>query len=193
MRFRLLTRALAATAAALALTACGGSDGRNSSQPGSGQNHNQADVAFLQGMIPHHDQAIEMSQLADGRTESDQLQELAKEIEGAQGPEIETMTGRLEDFGASVPSREGMGHGSMGGGMQGMMSPEQMQRLKQLSGREFDQTFLQMMIEHHRGAVTMSENVLREGQNPDVKDLARQIIETQQAEISEMSAMLPQG
>ncbi len=184
MRFRVLTRALAAAAVALALTACGGGE----------QDYNQADVTFLQGMIPHHGQAIEMSQLAEGRAESEQLLELAGEIEAAQGPEIETMTGLLEEFGADVPSTDmgGMEQGSMGG-MQGMMSPQQMQRLEQLSGREFDQAFLQMMIEHHQGAITSSESVQQDGQNAEVEDLAGQIIKTQEAEIEEMSAMLPQG
>ncbi|MPZ67155.1 MAG: DUF305 domain-containing protein [Pseudonocardiaceae bacterium] len=190
-RQQYLARALAAAAAALALTACGGGDG---AQSGGEQDHNQADVTFLQGMIPHHDQAIEMSQLAEDRTDSEQLLELASEIEGAQGPEIETMTSLLEEFGADVPSTGmgGMDHSSMGG-MQGMMSPQQMEGLEQLSGREFDQAFLQMMIEHHQGAITSSETVLQEGQNPAVDDLAGQIIEAQQAEIEEMSAMLPQG
>ncbi len=194
MRFRVLVRALAVTAAALALAGCAG-EATDGSQPESGQNHNQADVVFLQGMIPHHEQAIEMSQLAEERAGSEQLLELAGNIEAAQGPEIERMTGLLEDFGVDTPSTgmDGMDHGSMGGDMQGMMSPEQMQRLEQLSGREFDRMFLQMMIEHHRGAITTSETVLQEGQNPDVKELARQIIEVQEAEIAEMSAMLPQG
>lgn len=197
MRFGLLIRTLAAAAAALALTACGddaGSGTATGAQPDGGQNHNQSDVTFLHDMIPHHAQAIEMTRLIEGRVESEQVRELAGEIEAAQGPEIERMKGLLQDFGADVPSAGmgGMDHGSMGS-MQGMMSPAQMQRLEQLSGPEFDTMFLQMMIEHHQGAVTMSDTVLESGQNPEVQELARQIIEVQEAEIATMSALLQQS
>lgn len=191
-----LLRALAATATALALTACGGGTGTETAtgpQQG-GQQHNRADVTFLRGMIPHHAQAIEMSQLAADRAGSDQVRELARDIEAAQGPEIETMQAMLEDFGADIPMDD-RDHGSMHGmhGMHGMQSPEQMHRLGQLSGRQFDTAFLQMMIDHHQGAITMSETVLADGKYPDVKELARRIIEVQQAEIATMSALLQQG
>lgn len=206
MRLTMLTRALAATAIALALTACGGTPTETATRPQQGgqtttdpqqggQQHNQADVTFLQGMIPHHAQAIVMTQLAAQRAESEQVLQLAQDIEAAQGPEIEAMKALLVDFGAEMPMAD-MNHGSMGGDMhrmQGMLSPEQMHRLGQLSGPEFDTAFLEMMIEHHQGAVTMSETVLAEGKHPDVKELARQIIEVQQREIATMTALLEQG
>ncbi|MCA1670732.1 MAG: DUF305 domain-containing protein, partial [Actinobacteria bacterium] len=122
--------------------------------------------------------------------QSSQVEDLAQRIERAQGPEIATMTQWLQQWGAEVPSttpgQGGMGHG------EGMMSPEQMNQLGHGSGAEFDRMFLQMMIQHHEGAITMARAELADGQNPAAKQLAQQIIDTQQAEIQEMQALLAQ-
>lgn len=205
-----------AVAAAVALLAgCTGSDqgmpGMNhgtppsaSQPPAEAGQHNEADVAFAQGMIPHHAQAMEMSRLAPGRAQSEQVKELARQIEAAQGPEIDTLTGWLRSWGVEVPhgGMSGMDHGSMPdegmsgmdhGGMRGMMTPEDMQQLQQTEGGEFDRVFLTMMIEHHEGAVEMARTELEQGQFPDAKKMAQQIIDTQQAEIDTMRELLHQS
>lgn len=162
--------------------------------------HNDADVAFAQGMIPHHRQAVEMAGLVAGRTENAQVVDLAARIGAAQQPEIDTMVGWLQEWGAEVPAEgsgmSGMDHGggmgSMGamGAMDGMMTPEQMQQLQSASGPAFDRMFLEMMVEHHRGAVEMAQTELDEGADPEAQALAQQIIDTQQAEIDTMQQQL---
>ncbi|WP_323844909.1 DUF305 domain-containing protein [Allosaccharopolyspora coralli] len=156
-------------------------------------------MAFAQGMVPHHTQAIEMSQLAPERAQSEQVKDLARQIEAAQGPEIDMLTGWLQRWGAPAPQSEmpGMDHGSMPGmeheGMQGMMAPEDMQKLRQAKGAEFDRMFLTMMIEHHEGAVGMAQTELAQGQFPEAQRMAEQIISSQQAEITTMQDLLKQG
>jgi len=173
-----------------------------SSSASASQAHNQADITFLQAMIPHHIQAVEMSKLAAQRASSPQVKDLAAGIEAAQQPEIDQMNGMLEAWNASTPatngpSMTGMNHGNMGGtgqmehgSMPGMMSDQQMQQLNQVSGPEFDRMFLQMMIQHHEGAVAMSKTELTDGQNPEAKALAQSIIAAQQREITEMQTLL---
>lgn len=199
MRTRALTGALTAAAAALVLAGCGGGvesgPAPAPAQPGASQQHNQADMTFAQGMIPHHAQAIEMAQLAEDRAQSEEVKTLARKIADKQRPEIETMTRWLEQWGTQVPPTEmpGMDHGGMGGmggGMQGMMTPEQMQQLEQASGPAFDRMFLQMMTEHHRGAIAAAETEVRDGQYLPATQLARQIINDQQAEIQQMQELL---
>lgn len=201
MRVRALTAALAATAAALLLTGCGEDNAATTTPPGDTQSpsstqqhqdHNQADIAFAQEMIPHHAQAIEMARLAPDRAQSPQVKDLARRIEQAQGPEIETMTTWLRAWNAEIPATGASG-GDHGGGMgSGGMDP-QMSQLDQATGVEFDRLFLQMMIKHHEGAIETARTELESGQNPEATQLAQQIIDTQQAEIEEIQALLPQG
>lgn len=169
--------------------------------------HNDADVAFVQGMIPHHAQAVQMSQLAEQRATNPQVKQLATQIDQAQGPEIQQMQAMLQSWGlpaqpTAAADTSGMNHSNtsampgtdgmpgMSGGMPGMMSDQQMQQLGAATGPEFDRMFLQMMIQHHTGAIQMSQTELRDGQNPDAKALAQQIIAAQQAEITQMQALL---
>lgn len=160
--------------------------------------HNEADVAFVQGMIPHHRQAVEMAELATSRSENPEVVDLATRIGSGQQPEIDQMIGMLEEWGAEVPAEGGgmggMDQGGMGGmsGMSGMMTPEQMQGLEQASGPAFDSMFLEMMIQHHRGAVEMAQVELQKGADPEAQELAQTIIDTQQAEIAEMETLLQQ-
>jgi uncharacterized protein (DUF305 family) len=155
---------------------------------------NEADVAFAQGMIPHHRQAVAMAELAEDRAESAEVVDLAQRIKAAQDPEIEQMTGWLEEWGQEVPDE--MGHGGMSGmdgGMPGMMSEEDMAAMGDASGPAFDEMFLTMMIEHHEGAIEMAETELADGQDPEAKELAQAIIDAQQAEIEEMRGILDAG
>jgi uncharacterized protein (DUF305 family) len=191
-------------ALSLVLAACGG-EAATTPDAGSGgpagssstavsQEHNDADIAFVQGMIPHHAQAIEMAQLAEDRADSPQVEELAATIERAQDPEIGQMRGFLQAWGVKDESAGGMGHGDMGhggmGGMPGMMTEGQLQQLEQASGAAFDRMFLQLMIDHHTGAVQMARTELGDGQNPQAKALAQQIIDHQSAEIATMQQLL---
>ncbi|MEP6630672.1 MAG: DUF305 domain-containing protein [Lapillicoccus sp.] len=203
--------AAAALITAVTLTACsttnGGSD--HDAMPGmagtqgmagtpapSGATapHNQADVSFVTGMIPHHGQAVTMAELAAGRATTPDVRSLASTIKAAQAPEITTMSGWLAAWGQPVPAATG-GHDMPGmGGMDdqsGMMTDQQMQQLAGGSGSAFDRMWLQMMIAHHRGAVSMSRTELTAGQNGDVKQLAQRIIDSQSAEIATMTQLLP--
>ncbi|MDX1892027.1 DUF305 domain-containing protein [Mycolicibacterium sp. 050158] len=150
-----------------------------------------ADVMFLQMMYPHHAQAVDMAKLVPSRSQDQKVVSLAEAIEKAQAPEMTQMAGLLESFGKPAPSVDTSTHEMPGtGGMPGMMSAEQMTTLAGLSGAAFDRMWLQMMIDHHAGAIDMSTTELRDGTNPDAKKLAQSIIADQQAEIVEMRSML---
>ena len=149
--------------------------------------HAPADVAFAQGMIPHHQQAVAMSRLADTRAAAPEVKTLAARIEDEQGPEIDRMTAMLTAWGAPVPS----GDEPMAmGGMPGMMGPQEMGDLAASSGPAFDRAFLTMMVAHHTGAVQMAQTELAQGTNPQARELAEAIITAQQAEIAEMQRLL---
>ncbi|WP_329440242.1 DUF305 domain-containing protein [Streptomyces canus] len=192
------TRFAALTVSAVfALAACGGGDdsGSAASSPSvsaetSADAHNAQDVSFAQGMIPHHQQAIEMAELADGRAASTQVKDLAARVEKAQGPEISTMTGWLKSWDEKVPeSMPGMDHSGMEG-MAGMMDSADMAKLKKASGKDFDSMFLTMMVEHHEGAVEMATTEKAKGQYKAATAMAGDIVTAQNAEISEMKKLL---
>lgn len=170
--------------------------GDSASSPQGAQAHNQADITFAQGMIPHHAQAIMMSAMAAQRAGSPQVKDLAARIRAAQQPEIDQMTRFLRAWNAPVPDTNspmgGMGQmdHAAGDGMPGMMSDDQMQQLGQATGEAFDRMFLQMMITHHQGAIAMAETELKDGQNPEARALAQRIIGDQQREITEMQSLL---
>lgn len=147
---------------------------------------NDADVMFAQMMIPHHEQAIEMSEIAldPASGASAAIQDLAIRIRDAQDPEIELMKGFLTTWGAPVNPEDGMDHSSM---MEGMLTVEELDELAGLQGSEFDTRWAQAMIAHHKGAVAMAEDVLADGKNPETRKLAEEIIANQQAEIDELS------
>jgi uncharacterized protein (DUF305 family) len=144
------------------------------------------DVMFAQMMIPHHQQAVEMAEIALAKTDSSsQVRELATAIKAAQDPEIQTMTGWLQTWGAAAPT-SGMSHGGMGSGM---MSDADMEALKQAGGKAFDERWVSMMIAHHEGAIVMARQVLATTADPDVKTLADAVIKAQTDEIAKMRAM----
>ncbi|MGW3204872.1 DUF305 domain-containing protein [Streptomyces sp. NPDC001135] len=196
---RRATLAVVVATAALVLTACGGGDGDGHAAHGpsasptasAGTAHNAQDVAFAQGMIPHHQQALEMAKLADGRASSARVKDLATRIEKAQDPEIRTMTGWLTSWGEQVPMA-GMDHSGHSGtpGMSGMMSGGDMTELKKAKGADFDTKFLSMMVEHHRGAVEMAGTEKDKGAYGPAKTMADAIVTAQNAEIKEMNKLL---
>lgn len=186
--------AAAALAAGLVLTGCSTDSGSSTpatSTPSAEQtvsDHNAADVMWTQMMIPHHQQAVEMAALAEGRTDNAELLALAAQIQAAQDPEIEQMTGWLAEWG--MPTMPGGMDHSMHGDTGGMMSAEQMTALENSTGTEFDTAWLDMMIAHHQGAIDSSTQIQADGQSTQVRDLAGKIIAGQQAEIEQMNAML---
>ncbi|MDQ0930143.1 DUF305 domain-containing protein [Streptomyces turgidiscabies] len=189
--------ALTATAAlALTLTACGSDDGNsdnNSSNSGASNSssketkatgdHNAQDVTFAQGMIPHHQGALVMAKAAADKASSAEVKSLAARIEKAQAPEIETMTGWLKTWGKDVPASAES--------MPGMESMESMPGMDHAaSGKQFDKNFLTMMIEHHKGAVTMATTEKAKGEYGPATSMADDVIRTQTAEIAEMNKLL---
>jgi uncharacterized protein (DUF305 family) len=176
----------------IVLTGCSSSsEGQEASAPaGPSALYNDADVTFAQGMIPHHRQAVEMADLVEGRAQDPRVTDLAARIEAAQEPEIDTLTGWLEDWGQEVPGTGAgdgaMDHGAMDHGGAGMMTAGDLDALRGSSGAEFDRMFLEQMIEHHTGAVEMAEAEVAEGEFAEAVDMAESITATQTAEISEM-------
>jgi uncharacterized protein (DUF305 family) len=157
---------------------------------GAAADFNDADVVFAQGMIAHHEQAIEMADIAldPNIGASQEVQDLATRVKDAQDPEIELMTEWLTAWGQPVPMDTSGGHDMSS--MEGVMSVEEMDALGAAAGAEFDSMWLEMMIRHHEGAVAMAETVKASGSNADVLGLAEQIITAQKAEIEEMQALL---
>jgi uncharacterized protein (DUF305 family) len=206
-RRRTLTAAVLAGTLAITVAACSSTTDDPAAMPMDASampmSGTAADVAFAQSMIPHHQQAIEMADLAlnpDAQA-SPQVRKLATAIKGAQDPEIQQMTDWLQQWGAptAMPGAggdiSGMDHGGhdMGGmTMSGMMTSEDMAALSQASGTEFDSMWLQMMIAHHEGAVVMAEQVKAQSDNSDVTALADQVITAQKQEIDTMKQLLAQ-
>jgi uncharacterized protein (DUF305 family) len=191
---------LAALAAALFLSSCtspatdehadhnqGAATSSSATQPAA---FNDADVAFATNMIPHHQQAVEMSAMVPDRSTNPAVIKLAADISAAQGPEIETMKAFLVQWNAGESDHQG--HGDMAGGMHmdGMVEQAAMTKLESLKGPEFDTLWLQSMIGHHEGAIKMAQAELAGGANADAKTLAEQIVTGQQAEIVTMKQML---
>jgi uncharacterized protein (DUF305 family) len=187
------------------LSACGGSnkDAAPSGTSASVSISANADVVFAQSMIPHHEQAVEMADLAlaPAAGASAQVRELARQIKGAQAPEIQQMTGWLDDWGAptAMPGSDGSndlgamdhsGHDMAGMSVAGMMSAEDMRALATISGVQFDRLWLEMMIAHHEGAVSMAEQVNTTSQDPQVRALADAIVIAQNEEITTMQKLL---
>lgn len=193
----------AVAALALGLAACGSGGtesstsgthhGSGASAPAAGS-FNAADVSFAQMMIPHHQQAVSMAKLADGRASDQEIKSLAADIEKAQGPEINTMQGWLSSWGKPAsPSMDhsmpGMDHGS-DSSMPGMMTAKAMTGLKAAKGKDFDKKFTEMMIGHHEGAITMADDEQKKGRNPAAKKLAVAVVKDQRAEVARMHKIL---
>ncbi|MEU7742614.1 DUF305 domain-containing protein [Nonomuraea sp. NPDC049158] len=198
-------------AALILLTACGGTDSAStggqdmstmsssapaatsaSAQPSASDQaaatFNDADVMFAQMMIPHHQQAVEMAELAETRASDKEVKELAAKIKAAQDPEIQTMKGWLTGWGKPLPSG-GMDQG-MGHDMPGMMSAADMKKLEDAKGAAFDKQFAELMIAHHNGAIDMARTEQSQGSNPEAKELAKAIESAQQTEVEQMKKIL---
>ncbi len=202
---------LIGTGAAAALLISAGCSGGDSATEHSGhgsstsaaaeagaQDHNDADVMFAQHMIPHHQQAVEMSDVVLAKQAIDpRVTDLATEIKAAQGPEIKQMQDWLGQWGnpAMPPMATEEGHGGhdmegMSGDAMGMMSDEQMTALKNANGVEVSRLFLTGMITHHEGAIDMAQTEIDDGKFAPAVELARAIVKTQQQEIDTMKGIL---
>ena len=213
MTKKFLPLSAAALAASLALAGCStgtgpgstgtsttGAESSSTSAPASSSaaEHNAADVMFAQMMIPHHAQAVEMSEMMLAKKDiAADVTTLATKIKAAQGPEIETMTGWLTSW--NEPTQAPTGHdmsthstGGMNGmnGMNGMMSDADMKELDAAQGTEAAKLFLTQMITHHQGAIMMAKTETTGGKNPDAVGLSKAIVTAQEAEIQEMQALL---
>ena len=178
--------------------ACSSSDTSSNATPESGVEEpgdspavefNDDDVMFAQMMIPHHEQAIELSDIAldPAVGASDVVRALAEQIKGAQDPEIDQMKSLLAGWGQSMTMDSDMDHSTM---MSGMLTLEELASVSQLRGSEFDSAWLEAMIAHHEGAIEMAEDALENGSNSDIRALCEAIIAAQQAEIDEMRNLL---
>jgi uncharacterized protein (DUF305 family) len=191
-KVRWLRGALVAVIAIVALSssACGDGGAKTS----AGSEHNAQDVTFVQNMIPHHGQALTMAKLAASQAASAEVKDLASRIDAAQQPEIDKMNGWLASWGeARVDPNAPMDEHAAHRGMAGMMSDAGMSKLMAARGVEFDRMFLQMMIEHHQGAVEMASTEQQKGRSAEVRALADSIVTSQRAEASEMQKMLASG
>ncbi|MCF6387222.1 DUF305 domain-containing protein [Mycobacterium sp. MBM] len=147
--------------------------------------HTSEDVAFAQHMIPHHGQAVEMADILLAKDDVDaRVIALAEQIRAAQAPEIQQMQGWLDEWGN--PPMPGMDHGSM----EGMVAPADIEKLRAAPGPEAARLFLDQMIGHHEGAITMARSEIDGGRYAPAVDLARAIIDTQQKEIDQMRSIL---
>ena len=160
--------------------------------------HTRADVAFMQAMIPHHAQALVMTELVPERTERREIRLLAERIEASQDAEIAQMRGWLRRRGETAPAEGAGGHGGHAGhgdtaGMHGMATPAQLERLAASRGPAFDRLFLELMIRHHEGALAMTRDLLAvegAGREPELFQLISHIDADQRAEIARMRRLL---
>lgn len=198
-RITRIAAVLLAMAVALLVASCSNSapqehTGHTTDAPaitGEPAGFNSDDVAFATNMIPHHEQAVEMSALVPDRSTNQQLIALANQISAEQQPEINALRVFLVQWNENPEDSTGghQGHGAM----TGMVDEATMEKLKTLSGSEFDTLWLQSMIAHHQGAIEMAKAEVANGQNVDAKNMAQTIITAQEAEITTMNQMLAGG
>ncbi|MFH8611715.1 DUF305 domain-containing protein [Streptomyces sp. NPDC018029] len=145
---------------------------------------NTADFTYTQMMIVHHGQALRMTELAPKRAGSSRIKRLASRIGAAQRPEIDAMKGWLKKHGGPR-GHAGHDHATM----PRMAREAQLKQLRAARGKAFDQLFLKLMITHHSGAVTMASDVLSEGNNIQVEEMANDVVAQQSSEIGRMREM----
>jgi uncharacterized protein (DUF305 family) len=196
-----VTRRVAATLAALAvavfLSSCttpapdGHTGHEHTDEPvitGQPAGFNADDVAFATNMIPHHQQAVDLSAMVPERSTNADLIALAQQISAAQQPEINVMKVFLVQWNENPDTNSG--HEGHGNTMAGMVDDATMTKLKSLTGAEFDKLWLESMIGHHQGAIEMAKAEIANGDNVDAKTLAKNIVTTQEAEIGQMKQMV---
>ncbi|MEU4896874.1 DUF305 domain-containing protein [Streptomyces sp. NPDC044780] len=164
---------------------------------GDDDSPNAADRSYVRMMIEHHRQALVMTGLAADRAGSAKVKRLAERIASGQKPEIEAMLGWQKTEGGEAEGDETKGGGTAGTGghqghaaaMPGMATEAQLARLRAAKGADFDALFLKLMIAHHQGAVSMATDVLAQGNNVRVEEMAGDVIAQQSSEIRRMRQM----
>lgn len=186
----IFVRAAAALALVVTLSSC---SGHRSSEPPLGSqsgDHNAADIAFAQNMIPHHRQAVDMAAMVPSRSTNPDVRVMATHISSDQQAEILTMTGLLAAWGAPIEADHGHhgDHGAMA--MPGMIDDAALDQIRSMRGPAFDTLWITAMIDHHEGAITMAQTEIADGRNPDSIKLAELIINAQQREIAQMNNLV---
>jgi len=150
--------------------------------------HNESDIMFAQMMIPHHQQAVELADLALSPTSNarPEIIQLAQKIQGGQEPEIEQMTALLTKWNQPLDGHAAMGHGSE---MEGMLSEQELIDLASLTGSAFDSAWIAAMTFHHQGAIAMAVTAEEDGISAEIKELTAAIITAQQGEIETMQML----
>lgn len=189
-----ITAALAGAAAIFALSSCSTAtkedrSAQTSTVSATQTTHDTDDVMFAQMMIPHHQQAVELAGLVPDRSTNPAVVKLAAAVSAQQQPEIDTMRASLKQWGVN-PDEMAHGSGHAGMAMQGMVDDATMIKLEALKGSEFDALWLKSMISHHQGAIAMADVEIKDGSNPEMITLAKNIVSAQQAEIDQMNSML---
>ena len=189
--------ASALLASALVLTACGGGGNDTGSSTGGSTSAaqtaegNDADVAFLTGMKPHHEQAVEMSELVLAADPPAEVAAIAQRVKDAQSPEIEQMDEMMAALGGQVDGTAHSGGHSEGmAGHGGMMSDSDMEALEGATGTDAARLYLEGMVEHHQDAIEASDAQIADGQYEPAVELATTIKAAQEAEIAELQALL---
>jgi uncharacterized protein (DUF305 family) len=180
---RMRVTAALAVLAATVVTACG----ESASSPGR---HNAADVSFAQNMIPHHQQAVDLSAMVPSHTTNRKLIVLAEEISSDQRAEIDMLQDLLAEWGQPLAPDHGSHHEHGGMGVDGMVDAATMTELQSLTDADFDVLWLRSMIRHHRGAIAMAQPEIAQGENPRAVRMAKIIVEWQQYEIARMTSLL---
>ena len=170
---------------ALVLTACG-----NGVRGQAASDHNHTDVAFLQGMVQHHERSLRMSGEVIGRVTSPEVKDLARRCEEELTPAIATMKEWLDDW--HQPTRPQSSEHSAGHGAAhpGMLSDAAHDTLESASGPALEKLLLEGMVRHHKGAVEMAGDELESGRHPGAKKLAEDIRRTHQADMARMRQLL---
>jgi uncharacterized protein (DUF305 family) len=179
-----MTALLTAVMAAAVVSSCGESSPTPDAQS---TKHNAADVTFAQSMIPHHQQAVDMSAMVRSNTTNRDLIVFAKRISVDQQAQIDTLRELLAQWGEQL-APDHMGHGAMA--VDGMVDAATMDKLQTMTGTPFDVLWLKSMIRHHEGAVAMAMPEIAHGENPKAVKMAKIIVDWQQLEIGRMHAML---
>jgi uncharacterized protein (DUF305 family) len=187
-----------AAAAVIVLTACSGPatpertgpTGPSATHDSQSAEHNTADIAFAEDMIPHHRQAVEMTAMVPSRSTNPDLLVIATHISSDQQAEILTMKGLLARWGVpDAPSQENpMDHSGMH--IAGMVDGATLNTIQSLTGPSFDALWMTSMISHHQGAIAMAQNEIDQGRSPDAIKLAKMITSAQQREIAQMNHLL---
>jgi uncharacterized protein (DUF305 family) len=171
------------------LSACSGS---SSTSPHADHTatHNEHDVTFARNMIPHHQQAIELSAMVPTNTTNHDVIIMAQHISEDQRAEIGVLEELLAQWGEELPPEHGAHDRHAAMGIEGMVDAATMNQLQSLRGTAFDELWLRSMIHHHQGAITMAQAEMARGQNPDAVKKAKIIVDSQQLEIAQMNHLL---